>query len=63
MECSGIDYGDVVRVGDDIATVHKLQCGHGEWTDDMALVHLQCIYMYMYIHHAHVHVHVYVHFT
>ena len=30
--------GDVVRILDDIATVHKLQEGHGGWVDDMALV-------------------------
>ena len=30
--------GDVIRVLDDIATVHDLQEGHGGWVDDMALV-------------------------
>lgn len=30
--------GDVVRILDDIATVHNLQEGHGGWVDDMALV-------------------------
>lgn len=29
--------GDVIRVLDDIATVHDLQEGHGGWVDDMAL--------------------------
>ena len=29
--------GDVVRILDDIAAVHKLQEGHGGWVDDMAL--------------------------
>lgn len=31
-------YGEVVRILDDIAKVHSLQAGHGEWNDDMALV-------------------------
>lgn len=35
--------GDVVRILDDIAAVHKLQEGHGGWVDDMALV---SIYIY-----------------
>ena len=30
--------GDVVRVCDDMSLVHRLQTGHGEWADDMALV-------------------------
>ncbi len=30
--------GDVIRVLDDIATVHDLQESHGGWVDDMALV-------------------------
>lgn len=30
--------GDVVRMIDDMSQVYKLQEGHGEWTDDMALV-------------------------
>ena len=30
--------GDVVRMISDIAEVYKLQQGHGEWSDDMALV-------------------------
>ena len=38
VECCCIDHGDVVRVCDDMATVHQLQSGHGEWTGDMALV-------------------------
>lgn len=38
--------GDVVRILDDIAAVHKLQEGHGGWVDDMALV---SIYIYIYI--------------
>ena len=33
-----MDYGDTVRVSDDMAEVHQLQCGHGEWANDMALV-------------------------
>ena len=39
-DCHGLqfEYGDVVRVCDDMAEVHRLQSGHGEWTDDMALV-------------------------
>ena len=30
--------GDVVRVLDDLAEVHRLQDGHGGWNDDIALV-------------------------
>ena len=30
--------GDLVRVKEDMVEVHKLQEGHGEWNDDMALV-------------------------
>ena len=30
--------GDVIRILDDIATVHDLQENHGGWVDDMALV-------------------------
>jgi ankyrin repeat protein len=37
VECCNIDYGDVVRMSDDMAEVHQLQCGHGEWANDMAL--------------------------
>ena len=33
------EVGDVVRVIDDIAETYRLQKGHGEWADDMALVH------------------------
>ena len=33
------EVGDVVRVIDDMAETHRLQQGHGEWIDDMALVH------------------------
>ena len=33
-----LEVGDVVRVIDDIAKVFQLQKGHGEWSDDMALV-------------------------
>ncbi|XP_072464630.1 E3 ubiquitin-protein ligase MIB2 isoform X4 [Notamacropus eugenii] len=29
--------GDMVRVIEDLETVKRLQAGHGEWTDDMAL--------------------------
>ena len=36
--------GDVVRILDDIATVHNLQEGHGGWVDDMALV--SSVFMY-----------------
>ena len=36
--------GDVVRILDDIATVHNLQEGHGGWVDDMALVSGECVY-------------------
>ena len=32
------EVGDVVRVIDDIAEVFRLQKGHGEWADDIALV-------------------------
>ena len=32
------EVGDVVRVIDDIAETYRLQKGHGEWIDDMALV-------------------------
>ena len=39
MECCSLDYGDVVRVCEDMAEVHRLQSEHGGWTDDMALVH------------------------
>ena len=28
----------MVRVCEDMAVVHRLQSGHGEWADDMALV-------------------------
>ena len=42
MECPQFDYGDVVRVSDDIAAVHQMQYGHGEWADDMALVSMVC---------------------
>lgn len=31
-------YGDVVCVLEDMVEVHRLQAGHGEWNDDMALV-------------------------
>lgn len=30
--------GDVVRMISDMAEVYRLQQGHGEWNDDMALV-------------------------
>lgn len=33
------EVGDVVRIIDDIAETYRLQQGHGEWIDDMALVH------------------------
>ena len=36
--------GDVVRILDDIAAVHKLQEGHGGWVDDMALVSIYILY-------------------
>ena len=32
------EVGDVVCVIDDMAEVFRLQKGHGEWADDMALV-------------------------
>lgn len=32
------EFGDTVRVVDDIVTVHNLQTGHGEWNDDIVLV-------------------------
>ena len=32
------EVGDVVRVIDDLAETYRLQKGHGEWADDMALV-------------------------
>jgi len=32
------EVGNVVRVIDDMAEVFRLQKGHGEWTDNMALV-------------------------
>ena len=31
-------YGDVVCVLEDMVEVYRLQTGHGEWNDDMALV-------------------------
>ena len=30
--------GDIIRIVDDMGEVVKLQKGHGEWNDDMALV-------------------------
>ena len=39
--------GDVVRVVDDIATVHSFQESHGGWVDDMALVHFLVVYTCM----------------
>ena len=37
------EVGDVVRVIDDIAEVFRLQKGHGEWNDDMALVRVRSV--------------------
>lgn len=37
-------YGDTVRISDDMARVHSLQPGHGEWNDDMALVRIEALY-------------------
>ena len=39
--------GDVVRMISDMAEAYRLQQGHGEWNDDMALVSISHI---MYIH-------------
>ena len=33
-----LESGDVVRMISDMAEVYRLQQGHGEWNDDMALV-------------------------
>lgn len=38
LETPHFAYGEVVRVLDDIAMVHLMQKGHGEWDDEMALV-------------------------
>ena len=38
VEFTHFEYGDVVRVSEDMAAVSHLQLGHGEWTSDMALV-------------------------
>ena len=38
FQVTELSAGDVVRIVDDIATVHNLQENHGGWVDDMALV-------------------------
>lgn len=38
FQVTQLSAGDVVRIVDDIATVHNLQENHGGWVDDMALV-------------------------
>ena len=42
MDTPHFTYGEVVKVLDDIAVVHQLQKGHGEWDDEMALVRHSC---------------------
>lgn len=38
--------GDVVRLSDDMTEVRKLQKGHGEWVEGMAVVRtINCITM------------------
>ena len=39
VEMPAFECGDVVRMISDMAEAYKLQQGHGEWNDDMALVH------------------------
>ena len=36
----------MVRVLDDIATVHSFQENHGGWVDDMALVHFRILVLH-----------------
>ena len=38
LQVTHFSAGDVIRIVDDIATVHNLQENHGGWVDDMALV-------------------------
>jgi hypothetical protein len=47
VEGNSFQCGDAVRVSDDMALVHQLQAGHGEWADDIALVHT---YILIYVH-------------
>ena len=39
VDVPSYEVGDVVRVIDAMAETYRLQQGHGEWIDDMALVH------------------------
>ena len=41
---------DVVRVIDDIGEVFQLQKGHGEWSDDMALVRISLDTCTLHLH-------------
>ena len=43
VDMPSYEVGDVVRVIDDIAEVFRLQKGHGEWNDDMALVRVRSV--------------------
>ena len=38
IQTTQLTSGNVVKIIDDIATLHNLQEGHGGWVDDMALV-------------------------
>ena len=38
VDIPGFECGDVVRMISDMAEAYRLQKGHGEWNDDMALV-------------------------
>ena len=60
MQVTSFSTGDVIRIIDDIATVHNLQESHGGWVDDMALVwkwlHVQYTCMCLLIHDTNHHV-------
>ena len=46
-EMPSFSSGDVVRMLGDMAEVYRLQQGHGDWNDDMALVRgTYCIYLH-----------------
>ena len=38
--------GDIVRMISDMAEAYRLQQGHGEWNDDMALVSITHMKLY-----------------
>ena len=53
VEMPEFECGDVVRMISDMAEAYRLQQGHGEWNDDMALVcvHTLCVYTLLCMSH------------